>query len=107
MRTFGKDTPEFFEFKIAGNKKTYRIPTLASIGYGFNDRLAQISAIEDPSKQGAAASKLQTDILLKYIGEEALEFPTEAVAELFTAWFEDTEETTGLTEGELQGSSES
>ena len=106
MRTFGKDTPEFFEFKIAGRKKTYRIPTLASIGYNFNKLLAQIGTIDDPMKQSAAAAELQADILLEYIGEEAMTFPTEAVADLFTAWFNDTEETTGVSQGELQGSSE-
>lgn len=107
MRTFGKDTPEFFEFKIAGSKKTYRIPTQASIGYGFTDRMVDVAAMEDEDKKNAAAVRLQLDILTTYIGPEAAEFPAEAVGELFVAWLGYSEETTGLEPGESQGSSES
>ena len=104
MRTFGKDTPEFFEFKIAGKKKTYRIPTQASISYDFTNRIMEIAAMEDQNQANAAAIRLQFDILKKYIGDEAADFPTDTVAEIFTAWANFTTETTGLDQGELQGS---
>ena len=107
MRTFGKDTPEFFEFKIAGKKKTYRIPTQASMSYAFTSRMMEIATMDDPTQANAAAIRLQYDILEKYIGAEAAEFSTEAVSELFTAWARYSDETTGLEQGESQGSSES
>ena len=107
MRTFGKDTPEFFEFKIAGKKKTYKIPTQGSLPYLLTKRLAEIGAISDPAKLNAAATAYQYEILDRYIGEDAQEFSTEAVSELFSEWLAYSTETSGVDEGEFSGSSES
>lgn len=106
MRTYGKDTPEFFEFKISGKKKTYRIPTQASISYDLTYRMAKLAEIEDTAEANAEAMAIQMDILTKYIGEEARDFPTEAVGALFLDWATYSEETSGVSAGELQGSSE-
>lgn len=106
MRTFGKDTPEFFEFKIAGKKKTYRIPTQGSLPYPLTKRLAEIGTISDPSKLNAEATAYQYEILDRYIGEDAQDFSTEAVSELFTEWLAYSTETSGVDEGEFSGSSE-
>ena len=100
MRTFGKDTPEFFEFKIAGKKKTYKIPTQGSLPYPLTKRLADIWTMDDPAKVNAAAIAFQYEILDRYIGEDAQEFSADAVSELFVEWFAYSEETSGVDEGE-------
>ena len=106
MRTFGKDTPDFFIFKIAGRKKTYKLPTLASLPYEYNIKLARIGSLSDQGEANAAALEFQMEILERYIGEDAKDFPTDAVSDLFTEWFAYSAETTGVDEGEYSGSSE-
>jgi len=84
MRTFGTDSPRFMAFKLAGDKTTYKIPLAASMPMSELLELSDAAA-----KGGAHVLRAQLDLLRKYIGDRADTLTASEVAEVFTAWNED------------------
>ena len=98
MRKFGNDAPEFMSFTLGTSKKVYKMPLAASMPMSVALRFAEIAALDEEA-QGAESLRLQLDLLRRYIGDEADELTSAQVAEIFTAWAEESE-AQGATPGE-------
>ena len=99
MRKFGTDTPEFMTFTLGNSKKVYKLPLAASMPISVAVQFSEIAAISDEDMQNAASSKLQLDILRRYIGDAADDLTAAQVAEIFEAWAEESNKQ-GATPGE-------
>lgn len=98
-RSFGVDAPEFMEFTVGGSKKAWKLPLAASMPPSVSVRFAEVAAIADAAEQELAAQRLQIDILDRYCPGLTETATTAAVAEIFTAWMEESEGQ-GATPGE-------
>ena len=73
MRTFGNDSPEFFEFKVEGFEGVQRIPLMASLPVTLSARFADIYEMNDEKARNNAAYRLQVDILVRYLPAEVVD----------------------------------
>ena len=90
MRTFGKDSPRFMEFKREGDKKTYRLPLAASLKPAYNLRLLKAESIGDAGERELVAQQLIVDIFTEYLGAEFVETTTVSqMLEIWKAWLEE------------------
>jgi len=88
MRTFGKDSPEFMAFQIAGSDDVYKMPLASSLPMS---ELLELS--EAAAKGGAHILRYQLDLLRKHIGPKADELTAQDVADIFAAWNEESGKT--------------
>jgi len=100
MRSFGKDTPEFFTFTIGDDEKIYKIPLATSVPHTTTLKFAEVAAIADPATNQYESLKLQHEFLRKYMGEVVDTLTTKQENEIFEAWSAATKEETGVTQGE-------
>ena len=99
MRTFGKDTPEFFVFQIEGDGTTYKLPLISSLPFEKALEFAEIATIQDEAVSNFEAMKLQHRLVREYMGEAADSLSTAKLVEIFEAWMAATADT-GATAGE-------
>lgn len=105
MRTFGKDTPEFFIFTIDGEEAVYKLPLISSLPFDKAIKFAEIAAIQDDAVSNLEAMRLQHALIREYMGERADELSTSKLVEIFEAWMGATAEA-GATAGESSALSE-
>lgn len=105
MRTFGKDTPEFFTFTIDGEETVYKLPLVSSLPFEKALKFAEIAAIQDDAVSNFEAMKLQHSLIREYMGERADELSTSKLVEIFDAWMGATADS-GATAGESSALSE-
>lgn len=89
MRTFGKDTPEIFAFKIEGSKKTYKIPYASS--------LTNKALIEFEETKGSF--KKQVEWLTQFMGDDVYELTPQETGDILRAWSEESSKQ-GVSPGE-------
>ena len=100
MRQFGTDAPAFMSFTLGKSKTVYKLPLAASLPFQYTLRFAEIAAIEDLEEQTLATLRFQKELLDRYIGEKAADLTTDQVRQIFEAWAEEGETSTGVTQGE-------
>lgn len=82
MRTFGKELTEFFELKLEGDDKTYRIPLAAAMPFGVLNKIQKASKTED-------SLATQVEMLRKYMGDVVDELPVGVISGILQAWVEE------------------
>ena len=87
MRTFGTDSPEFMAFKLAGRDETYKLPLASSMPMSVLIELSDAAA-----KGGPDVLRCQLDLLRRYLGDVADEMTAAQVADIFTAWNDESTE---------------
>ena len=101
MRTFGKDAPEFLEFRLGDAKKVHKIPLMTSLPLDLGHRYAEIASESDEGARDKMAIDLQIEILNRYVGEDvAKSLSVRDMREIFEAWSEESEKAAGATVGE-------
>lgn len=89
MRTFGKDSPEFMEFKVEGDKKTYRLPLAGSIKAEFNVRLFEAGRADEADRE-YLTQRLILDMFRFYLGDEFADaVDADTMLAIWNAWLEE------------------
>ena len=91
MRTFG-ETKKYFEFKLEGNDKLYRIPLAASMPARL------LIMMQEADKHGEGFNG-QMAMLKRYMGDDADELSAEVATNILQAWAKESENN-GATVGE-------
>lgn len=90
MRTFGKDSPRFMEFKMEGGDEVYRLPLAASMKPAYNLRLFEAGRAEGEGEREYMAQRLMVDMFTDYLGSEFVESVTASqMLEIWLAWMEE------------------
>lgn len=90
MRTFGKDSPKFMEFKMDGDDTVYRLPLAASMRPDFNLRLFEAGRAEDAGEREYMAQRLMIDIFECYLGADFVaSVTTGQMLEIWWGWMEE------------------
>lgn len=101
MRTFGKDAPEFLEFRLGDSKKVHKIPLMTSLPLDLARRYAEIASESDEGAQEKLAIDLQIEILDRYVGEDVTKtLSVRDMRDIFQAWSEASQEAAGASVGE-------
>lgn len=92
MRTFGKDSPKFMEFKLEGSERVHRLPLSASLRPDFNLRLYE--ALKAPEEdQEYLTQRFIVDMLGFYLGADFVEaIDSATMIAIWNAWLEESKE---------------
>lgn len=83
MRTFGeKSRIQYFEFKLEGDDKIFRIPLAAHMPFNM---LNEMRAAADTDESFPA----QVNMLRKYMGDAVDDLSAGVLSEILTAWGEE------------------
>lgn len=93
MRTFGKGKIEYFEFKLEGDKKVYKIPLAAHMPFVLLDEMHNARNTED-------SFPAQIRMLRRYMGDVVDELPAGTLSEIMQAWGDACLEDSGASVGE-------
>lgn len=78
MRTIGKRKIEYFDFKLEGEEKIYRIPLAANMPY------STLKAMNDAEEDNRF--DIQIDMLREYMGDVVDELTAGELSDILKAW---------------------
>lgn len=85
MRHFGRKTPEYMEFTLGDDETIYKMPLAASMSADM------VEKYEPAFMAGDRRFRAQVDMLRDFIGDIAGTLTGDEVAEILTAWAEESQ----------------
>lgn len=82
MRTFGGKKPNYFEFKLEGKEKIYRIPLAADMPFSILNDMNDAKGTDE-------RFPAQIRMLRKYMGDDVDDLSAGTLSEILQAWGEE------------------